>query len=99
MIAQGGATTRLAQAFQALVPDTERRPGLLEIARAQVEESPIGQGEGFLDIWKNTADMLTWYTDKQCVSEGYARELSDARLRRSRSNGFLTIRRSGWRGG
>ena len=33
VIAQGGATTRLAQAFQALVPDNERRPGLLEIAR------------------------------------------------------------------
>jgi hypothetical protein len=36
VIAQGGASTRLAQAFQALVPDKERRPGLLEIARDQV---------------------------------------------------------------
>ena len=42
VIAQGGATTRLAQAFQALVPDNDRRPGLLEIARAQVAESPLG---------------------------------------------------------
>src|SRR5687768_10052955 len=36
VIAQQGATTRLAQAFQALVPDNDRRPGLLEIARSQV---------------------------------------------------------------
>ena len=79
VIAQGGATTRLAQAFQALVPDAERRPGLLEIARGQVAESPIGEGEGFLDLWKNAADMLTSYSDEQFVSESYARELSGAR--------------------
>src|SRR5688572_2667365 len=79
VIAQGGATTRLAQAFQALVPDAERRPGLLEIARGQVADSPVGQAEGFLDLWKNAADMLTSYSDEQFVSESYARELSDAR--------------------
>ena len=79
VIAQGGATTRLAQAFQALVPDTQRRPGLLEIARMQVAESPLGQTEGFVDLWKNAADMLTSYSDEQFVSESYARELSGAR--------------------
>jgi HEAT repeat protein len=79
IIAQGGATTRLAQAFQALVPDNERRPGLLDIARAQVADSPIGQDDGFADMWKNAADMLTSYSDEQFVSESYARELSGAR--------------------
>ena len=79
VMAQGGATTRLAQAFQALVPDNERRPGLLDIARAQVAESPMGQDEGFADMWKNAADMLTSYSDEQFVSESYARELSGAR--------------------
>ena len=79
VISQGGATTRLAQAFQALVPDAERRPGLLEMARAQVEESPLGEGEAFTDLWKNAADMLTSYSDDKWVSEDYARELTDAR--------------------
>src|SRR5688572_20732615 len=79
VMAQGGATTRLAQAFQALVPDNARRPGLLDIARAQVAESPLGQDEGFADMWKNAADMLTSYSDEQFVSESYARELSGAR--------------------
>lgn len=79
VIAQGGATTRLAQAFQTLVPDSERRPALLEIARTQVAESPLGADEGFLDLWKNAADILTSYTDEQFVSESYARELSGAR--------------------
>jgi len=79
VIAQGGATTRLAQAFQALVPDNNRRSGLLEIARAQVAESPLGESEGFDDLWKGAADMLTSYSDEQFVSESYARELSGAR--------------------
>ena len=79
VIAQRGATTRLAQAFQALVPDNERRPGLLELAQAQVAASPLGQSEDFADTWKNAADMLTSYSDEQFVSESYARELSDAR--------------------
>jgi hypothetical protein len=79
VISQGGATTRLAQAFQTLVPDADRRPGLLEIARTQVAESPLGAGEGFLDLWKNAADMLSSYSDEQFVSESYARELSGAR--------------------
>lgn len=79
VISQGGATTRLAQAFQTLVPDSDRRPGLLEIARTQVAESPLGAGEGFLDLWKNAADMLSSYSDEQFVSESYARELSGAR--------------------
>jgi len=79
VVSQGGATTRLAQAFQALVPDGDRRPGLLEMARAEVADSPLGGAENFLDLWKNATDMLTSYSDEQFVSESYARELSEAR--------------------
>jgi hypothetical protein len=79
IIAEGGATTRLAQAFQTLVPEKNRRQGLLEIARAEVEESPLGESEDFLDLWNKSADMLSSYSDDQFVSEGYGRELSGAR--------------------
>jgi hypothetical protein len=79
VIKEGGATTRLAQAFQALVPDKERRPSLLQIAKGEVEESPLGSGDGFLELWQNAADMLTSYSDESFVSETYARELSGAR--------------------
>jgi HEAT repeats/PBS lyase HEAT-like repeat len=79
VIAQGGASTRLAQAFQALVPDDSRRPGLLEIARAQAAKSPLGETEGFDNLWKTAADMLTSYSDEKYVSESYARKLSVAR--------------------
>lgn len=79
VVAQNGATTRLAQAFQALVPDKERRPALLEIARAEVAETPLGASEGFLETWKNAADMLTSYSDEEFVSQSYAQELMGAR--------------------
>jgi HEAT repeats/PBS lyase HEAT-like repeat len=79
VVSQGGATTRLAQAFQALVPEADRRPGLIEIARMEAAQSPLGDTEGFVDLWKNAADMLTSYSDEQFVSESYGRELSGAR--------------------
>jgi HEAT repeat protein len=79
VITQGGATTRLAQAFQALVPDKERRHALLEVAKEEVHQSPLGASDDFLDLWKNAADLLTSYSDEQYVSESYARELSGAR--------------------
>jgi hypothetical protein len=81
IVAQGGATTRLAQAFQALVPDKERRPALLELARSEVAESPLGSGDGFLEVWKNAADMLTSYSDEEWVSQAYAQELMGARTK------------------
>jgi HEAT repeats/PBS lyase HEAT-like repeat len=79
VVAQGGASTRLAQAFQALVPDAERRPGLLEKARIQAAQSPLGSTDGFDDLWKSAADMLTSYSDDKYVSDSYARKLSVAR--------------------
>jgi HEAT repeat protein len=81
VVAQGGASTRLAQAFQALVPDSDRRPGLLEKARAQAADSPLGETEGFDDLWKTASDMLTSYSDEKYVSEAYARKLSVARTK------------------
>jgi HEAT repeats len=79
VVAEGGASTRLAQVFQTLVPDKGRRPKLLEIAKAEVEQSPLGSTEEFLDLWSNASDMLTSYSDEQFVPEAYARELSGAR--------------------
>ena len=76
---QGGASTRLAQAFQALVPDPGRRKGLVEMARTQAADSSLGEPEGFEDLWKSASDMLTSYNDEKFVSESYARKLSVAR--------------------
>ncbi len=80
VIASGTPTDRLAQAFQALVPDQEGQQRLLVLAREDVAASPMGQEDAFEGVWnKVTQKLLTSYSDKSFVSDAYARELSKAR--------------------
>lgn len=79
IVAERGATGRLAQAFEALVPDTITRGDVLELARQEVAESAVGEESGFDELWQNAATMLMNYSDKPYVTAEYARELSGAR--------------------
>ena len=74
-----GATERLAQAFEALVPEADRKDRLLGAAYEQARHSELGTEEGFEDLWQGAADMLKSYSDESFVSDDYARELSNAR--------------------
>ena len=80
IVAEKGATGRLAQAFQALVPEIDRRRLILEMAEEQVGESPLGKEAGFPELIANAKDMLMTYSDESFVSHEYARELSSARV-------------------
>jgi hypothetical protein len=80
VIAQSSPTDRVAQAFQALVRDTDQQQRLLSLARTNVAASPLGSTEGFEEVWNLVAQkLLTSYTDESYVSEDYGRELSGAR--------------------
>ena len=79
VIAERGASERLAQAFQALVPDRERQRQLLALARSEAEDSGLGEEEHFAELWGRVESLLTSYSDKTFVSEEYGRELSMAR--------------------
>ena len=81
VIAERGPTDRLAQAFQALVPDTDRQRQLLSLAQSEVASSELGQEAAFQDLWQKVEAMLTSYSDQKFVSDAYARELSGARAR------------------
>jgi HEAT repeat protein len=71
---------RLAQAFQTLVRDGEQRPRMLALAHTDVAASPLGQTEGFEQVWNHVAErLLTSYSDESYVSDAYGRELSRAR--------------------
>jgi HEAT repeat protein len=74
-----GATARLAQAFQALVPDEEKQGELLALAEREASNLPIGRQPEFPDLWKSAAEMMTTYSDSRFVSEEYGRELATAR--------------------
>jgi hypothetical protein len=81
VISERGPTDRLAQAFQALVPDSDRQRQLLALAQDDVASSELGQEAAFQDLWQKVEAMLTSYSDEKFVSDTYARELSGARAR------------------
>jgi len=79
-VAEGSATDRLAQAFQTLVRDSDQQQRLLALAHDDAAASPLGQTEGFEDVWNHVAQkLLTSYSDASYVSDAYGRELSAAR--------------------
>lgn len=79
--AAGGASDRLAHAFQALVPERDRQRQLLALAHDQVAASDLGREETFDELWQRVESMLTSYSDDQFVSADYGRELANARTR------------------
>jgi HEAT repeat protein len=76
--AERGATDRLAQALEALVPDGDHKSSVLELAE-QVARTSTGQPSGFESLWQGAKEMLLSYSDTSFVSSEYARELSSAR--------------------
>jgi hypothetical protein len=71
---------RVAQAFQTLVVDQERRERLLTMAHDEAAQSPLGRTDNFEQMWDRVAEnLLKSYSDKPYVSDAYARELSNAR--------------------
>jgi hypothetical protein len=81
VIEERGATDRLAQAFETLVPEIDRQRQLLALAEEQVAQSPMGREETFEELWGRVEKMLLSYSDQKFVSEDYARELSGTRTR------------------
>lgn len=81
VVKEGGASERLAQALQLLVPESDRKERLLDLAKQEVEQSPFGRQSGFEDLWQSAASMLASYSDETYVSAAYARELSGAKAR------------------
>ena len=79
VISEGGASLRLAEAFQALVPDPDRKRQLLSLVEQEVKTSPFAEDPNFPAVWEKTEEMLTSYSDESFVPQAYARELSRAR--------------------
>jgi hypothetical protein len=79
VISTRGASERLALAFEALVPEGDRKERLLDLAKEEAERSPLGEESGFEELWHSAANMLTSYTDETYVSAEYARELTSSK--------------------
>ncbi len=79
VVSERGATARLAQAFQALVPDDERQDALLGLIQSELRQTPLGRESSFEELWQRASEMLLSYRDEKFVSAEYGRELSSAR--------------------
>ena len=82
VVAERGASERLAHAFRSLVPEFDRQRQLLGLVREEIAASDLAQEqdeEEFRGLWHGVEQMLTSYTDARYVSDDYARELSHAR--------------------
>ena len=78
--AEGTSMDRLAEAFQTLVRDNGERQRLLALAHTDAATTPLGNTDGFEDVWSHVAQrLLRSYSDEPFISTEYARELSGAR--------------------
>ena len=77
VVAEDGATGRLAHAFTALVPDADKQRQLMSLAQEQAA-AQVGEGASFDELWERVESMVTSYSDENFVSGAYGRELSAA---------------------
>lgn len=70
-----GASSRLASAFQTLVPDAGKQQQILEAAAEQAA-AILAEDPQFETVWNSSTEMLMSYSDEKFVSESYARELT-----------------------
>ncbi len=74
-----GATSRLAEAFNALITSEDQAHTALLLAEERVSLSPLGSDPQFNDIWMHAVKLLMSYSDADYVPAEYDRELNTAR--------------------
>ena len=80
VIAEGGASGRLAHVFTALVPDADKQRQLMSLAQEHAS-SELGEDTSFDELWGRVESMVTSYSDTNFVSDAYGRELSSAQTK------------------
>jgi HEAT repeat protein len=79
--AEGQASGRLAEIFDTLAPDAERKKRVLTMTRARLSESAFGQTRQFKAIWNSMEELLISYNEKPFVSAQYRAQLDGAAVR------------------
>jgi HEAT repeat protein len=78
MSRDGKATERLAQVFDTIAPDTERKQRVLRMTRTLLTEHDFGKGGQFKAAWASMEELLVSYNEKPFVSEHYQAALAGA---------------------
>jgi HEAT repeat protein len=81
MSRDGKATERLAQVFDTIAPDDERKRRVLRMSRTLLSESDFGKAGQFKAAWASMEELLVSYNEKPFVSEDYQAALGVAGAR------------------
>jgi HEAT repeat protein len=71
LAADGKATERLAQIFNTIAPDEERKRRVLSLARSYLSETDFGRSEQFQALWTSMEELLISYNEGPYVSDSY----------------------------
>ena len=78
---EGQASGRLAEVFNTIAPDPERKKRVLTMTRTMLSESAFGQSKQFKAIWSSMEELLISYNDAPFVSQQYRAQLDSATKR------------------
>ncbi|MBI2833759.1 MAG: HEAT repeat domain-containing protein [Acidobacteria bacterium] len=78
---QGQASVRLADVFETLAPDEERRTRLLTQTRSALAAQLSADGDRFSAIWRSVEELLVTYDDRRFVSGAYRGQLDGVAAR------------------
>jgi HEAT repeat protein len=67
----GKATVRLAQVFDTLAPDQQRKQRVLSMTRSLLDEQAFGQTSQFRTVWSSMETLLLSYDETPYVSDAY----------------------------
>jgi HEAT repeat protein len=74
----GKATARLAQVFDTIAPDEERKRRVLTMTRSMLSEQDFGKTGQFRAAWTTMEELLLRYDETPYVSESYQTTLEGA---------------------
>lgn len=78
MARDGKATARLAQVFDTIAPDDERKRRVLRMTRTMLSETDFGKGGQFKAAWASMEELLVSYDEKPYVSGHYQAVMAGA---------------------
>jgi HEAT repeat protein len=67
----GQATQRLAEVFDTIAPDPERKQRVLRMTQSLLKESDFGQRTQFESLWTSMEELLLTYNEQPFVSATY----------------------------
>jgi len=77
----GRASARLAQVFDTIAPDQERKQRVLTMTRTKLTEQDFGKTGQFRAVWATMEELLLGYDEKPYVSDAYQASLEGAAAR------------------